>query len=284
MFEKISTGWQFAKDSYSIIRWNKKLLVFPIISMIAALLVIASFALPIFSTGVYEQWTQTEEEGGVPIAAWVTLFCFYFCNYFVIVFFNAGLIACTMQALEGQPVELSYGFGVAMKRLPQIAGWALLSAIVGVLLNAIESNEKGGRFIRGLIGMAWTVMTYLAVPFIVLDGMGPIAAIKNSISTVRKTWGESLVGHFSLGLIGFLIALPVILLGIVLLWLTVQSGSTALIILAVAIIALGIFVASAASAAANMIFKALLYSYATGKSLPEDLNTADYSMAFVPKG
>jgi hypothetical protein len=280
MFEKISTGWQFAKDSYSIIRWNKKLLIFPIVSMIAALVVILSFALPVFGTGVGDRWLESED-GSMPVEAWITLFAFYFCNYFVIVFFNAGLVACTMKALDGEEVSVGYGFSIAAKRLPQIISWALLSAVVGVILNAIESNEKSGKFIRAILGTAWTVMTYLAVPFIVLQGNGPVAAIKNSLSAVRKTWGESLAGHFSLGLIGFLLALPLILLGALLVYLT--AGSTPLLIVSLVIIGLGIFVGAAASAAADMIFKALLYSYATGKTLPEDLNTEFYGQAFVPR-
>ncbi len=278
MFEKISTGWQFAKDSYSIIRWNKKLLIFPIVSMVAALVVILSFALPVFGTGLADEWLESES---MPIEGWITLFAFYFCNYFVIVFFNAGLIACTMQALDGQEVSVGYGFRIASKRLPQIASWAFLSAIVGVLLNAIESNDKGGRIIRAILGTAWTVMTYLAVPFIVLQGNGPFGAIKNSLSAIKKTWGESLVGHFSLGLIAFLITLPIILLGGAMLYFT--AGSMPMLILSLVIIAIGIFLAAAASAAADMIFKALLYSYATGKTLPENLNTDFYSQAFMPK-
>ena len=48
-----------------------------------------------------------------------------------------------------------------MKRLPQIVGWSLVSAVVGVILKAIEnSNKKAGRLVSALFGAAWTAVTY----------------------------------------------------------------------------------------------------------------------------
>lgn len=285
MLEKISNGWQFAKDSFSIVRHHKRLIVLPIVSMIAATLVVISFIAPLWASGTAESWMETtDESGNMPVAAWVTLFAFYFCNYFVIVFFNCALIACTMQALRGEEVQLGYGFSMAAKRLPQIAGWAFVSALVGVLLRALEQNDKIARVVSAILGTAWTVLTYFAIPFIVMEGAGPIAAIKSSASTVKKTWGESLVGHFSLGLIGFLISLPVILLGIGLIYLASQSGSAAMVVLAIVVTAVGILLAAAISSAADIIFKGLMYNYATGRDLPAGIDTNKYEMAFASKG
>ncbi len=284
MLEKLSTGWQFAKDSYSVIRHNKKLIVFPIISMIAATIVVISFVAPLWSSGTINSWMDADAgQSGVPASAWVTLFLFYFCNYFVIVFFNCGLIACAMQALRGEQVRLGYGLSMASKRLPQIIGWSLISALVGVILRAIESNDKVAAFVAAILGTAWTVLTFFAIPFIVMEGLGPVGAIKASARTLKETWGESLVGHFSLGLIAFLVALPVILLGILAIYVAASSGSTVLLVLAIGLLVVGILLAAAASSAADMIFKALMYNYATGKDLPEGIDTNHFEMAFAPK-
>ena len=288
MFERISTGWQFAKDSYSIVVHNKRLIVLPIVSMIAAAAVLASFAVPLWTTGVIEAWFSeagasdggATQVAGMPLTFWLALLAFYFCSTFVIVFFNCALIACTMQALEGNGVRLRYGLAMASKRIPQILGWSLVSAVIGVVLKAIESNEKASRFIAGLLGMAWTVMTYFAVPFIVMQGLGPVGAVRESMRALRKTWGESLVGHFSLGFIGFLIGIPIFILGGIGIYFAVQSGSMALIVAAAVALGLALFLAAAASSAADIIFKALLYTYATGKSLPENVDASMYDAAF----
>ena len=50
MFERISNGWQLAKESWNVLRQDKELVVFPLLSGIACLLVVASFLVPIWLT------------------------------------------------------------------------------------------------------------------------------------------------------------------------------------------------------------------------------------------
>ena len=284
-FDKLERSWDFAKTSYSILWDHKPLLLFPILSGIAAIIVVASFGLPLWSSGTIETWLDEDTAAGSQkTTMYVTLFAFYFCSYFVIVFFNSALVACAMQALNGEAPSVGYGLSVAVKRLPQILAWAFVSAVIGTVLRVIENaNERAGRFIAGLLGMAWTALTFLVVPVIVVDGVGPIEAFKRSVSTLKSTWGEALMGNFSLGLIGFLLSLPVILVAALLIWAAVSAGST-VAAAAILIIAIGaLLLLAAASAAADTIFKALLFSHATGRSVPENIDTNKFSYAFTPK-
>ena len=284
-FDKLERSWDFAKTSYSILWDHKPLLLFPILSGIAAIIVIASFGLPLWSSGTIETWLDEETvDSSQKTTMYVTLFAFYFCNYFVIVFFNSALVACAMQALNGEAPAVGYGLSVAVKRLPQILAWALVSAVVGVLLRVAENTDKRvGRFVAGILGMAWTALTFLVVPVIVVDGVGPIEAFKRSVSALKSTWGEALMGNFSLGMIGFLLSLPLILLAALLIWAALSAGST-VAAGAILIIAIGAFLLlAAASAAADTIFKALLFSHATGRSLPANIDTDQFSYAFTPK-
>src|SRR5581483_11173043 len=108
------------------------------------------------------------------------------------------------------------GFRAAMARLPQIFAWALVSATVGVLLKVIENaHERVGAIIADLLGLAWSIMTFFVVPVLVVERVGPVDAVKRSISLLRETWGEALVGRAGLGFILFLLALPLILVAIV---------------------------------------------------------------------
>jgi len=284
MFESLSRSWRCATTSYKVLWNNKRLLVFPLFSTMAAALVIVSFVAPLWATGQLERWANAPQGGDPQIGLYVTLFLFYFCNYFVIVFFNSALVASTMQAINNEDPTIEYGLSMAGRRLPQIFGWALVSAVVGVLLRVIEnSNKRAGEFIASLLGSAWTAMTFFVVPVIVLEGVGPIDAFKRSLGTLRKTWGTALIGNFSLGLLGFLLMLPIYLLGAVVIFLGVASGSMAVMVTCIAI-GVSLFVlAAATSSAAGTVFTALLYSHATGRTVPTGIDVSEFDRAFVSK-
>lgn len=289
MFSSIGRSWEFAKMSYGIIWDFKQLIVFPIISTFAALAVLASFLIPLWGTGTLEQWMEFMDresgaQGGPPVLFYVVAFAFYFANYFVIIFFNAGLTACAFRVLEGKAPTVGYGMSMAGKRLPQILGWSLVSALIGVLLKVVENaNEKAGQWIAALLGSAWTAMTYFVVPVIVLDGAGPYAAFSKSMSTLKSTWGTALVGNFSLGLLSFLVMLPVMLICGVLGFLAWQSGSTALFVLVVVVGVAIVVMTTAFTSAADVVFKAILYNWATGKTAPAGVDTVYLQEAFRSK-
>src|SRR5207247_7466567 len=78
-----------------------------------------------------------------------------------------------------------------------------------VILKMIEEKTDWiGRIVVALIGTAWAVATYLAVPTLAVEGVGPIEALKRSAGLIRQTWGEGFVGNIGIGWIGFLISLP----------------------------------------------------------------------------
>ena len=163
-----------------------------------------------------------------------------------------------------------------MKRIHAIFGWALVSACVGMILNALERNEKIGRFVAALLGSAWTALTYFVIPVIVAEGLGPIDAVKSSINTLKKEWGTALMGNFSMGTFGFLLMLPIIGIGVLLVMYVNVAVAVAICV------PLGIL-AILFSATADAIFKAYLYSYATGKTLPANVDTSAMQEAFTQR-
>ncbi|WP_269526289.1 DUF6159 family protein [Coraliomargarita parva] len=277
-FETWARSWEFAKLSYSTLWDHKHLIVFPVISSIASLMVVASFLLPLWQTGQLEAWMAAADGDGAAgqsqeVGMYVTMFLFYFCNYFVIVFFNTALVASVMRILEGEEGTIAFGLSFAIKRIHAIFGWALVSAVVGMLLKALERNDKIGRIVASLLGSAWTALTYFVVPVIVTDGVGPIEAFKRSMRTLKDTWGTALTGNFSLGTFSFLITLPVIALGVFLFM-------TATPVVALAVTVPLFFLTLAISSTADFIFKAYLYTYATGRALPESVDSYAMRDAF----
>ncbi len=291
MFATIGRSWQFAKISYGIVWDFKKLIVFPLLSTLAAAAVIASFVVPLWFSGTLEAWmafadqeAETAASTGDQAAMYVTLFLFYFCCYFVIVFFNSALTACALKVVNGEAPTIGYGLSMAGKRLGPIFAWALVSALIGVLLRAIENiHERAGYFIAAILGSAWTALTFFVVPVLVMEGVGPIKAIKRSIGTLKSTWGEALVGNFSMGLLAFLVMLPVILLVGGLAAMAFSAGNVPMIALAISAGVLILVIAVAATSTADVVFKALLYNHATGRSVPDNVDHSIFQEAFRSK-
>jgi hypothetical protein len=186
-------------------------------SSLACLAVVASFVVPIalaWASGGQEfNHQQAKGQAWQNVGYYALLFAFYFANFLVIVFFNTALVSCALMRFTGGAPTIGDGLRTACARLPQIVGWALLASTVGVLLKALEERLSFlGRIVLAVIGVAWAIVTYLVIPVLAAEALGPVAAVQRSASLLRKSWGQALVGGVSLSLVGFLLAIPGILL------------------------------------------------------------------------
>jgi len=283
MFDRISNGFSLARSSWDVLIKDKHLILFPIISGVLFLIVVASFAIPL---GTLVDWNQVNQhmqnnKNKPPVWVYPVTFAFYFCCYFVIIFCNSALVSCALLRFNGQEPSLGDGFRAAFARLPQIFAWALVSASVGLLLKAIENaHEKVGYYISMILGTAWSVMTFFVVPVLVVEKVGPIAAVSRSMSLLSKTWGEALVGKLGLGLFLFLLAIPVILLfvgGIAALVSGMVPVGVALLVAGV----IAMLLHSAISAALHTILLAALYQYASQGSVAPGFDRHTFEGAFT---
>jgi hypothetical protein len=287
MFERIANSFELAQCSWRVLRDDKKLIVFPILSAMGCILVLVSFAIPLALVAQRGGFADVAaaDNGRVQLPIWTYLmaFAFYFCNYFVIVFCNSALVSCALMRFAGEEPTIGDGLAAATSRLPQIIAWSLVSATVGVVLKLIENaHEKVGQIVSAILGTAWTVVTYFVVPILVVEKVGPIEAVKRSASLLRKTWGEALVGHWGLGLFMFLLALPGIALliaGVVLLGKSAVLGA---VLIGLAIVYfLG---ESAVGSALNTIFLSALYQFAAYQTVPQGFSKQIMRSAFSPRG
>ncbi len=268
MFERISRGIELARQSWQVLREEKTLLVFPLLSGISCMLVLITFAVPVWATG-YARGVL--DEGRLPNdpVAYALLFLYYFVNYFVVVFFNSALVRCAIIRFHGGDATVVDGLNAAVSRLPQIAGWALVSATVGVVLKAIESrSERLGRLAASLLGAGWAIATYFVVPVLVVEGVGPIDAVKRSFAILRKAWGESLVAQFGIGLLVFLASLVAILPAVI----GIALANPVTMAIGVAVSAVLLVIISLVSAALSTIILAALYLYAAEGQVPRQFD------------
>ena len=48
-----------------------------------------------------------------------------------------------------------------------------------------ERSGNLGRIVTSLVGLAWNLATYLVVPVLVIEGVGPVEAIKRSAGLLK---------------------------------------------------------------------------------------------------
>jgi hypothetical protein len=208
------------------------------------------------------------------------LFLFYLCNYFVVIFFNAGIIACATVRLGGGNATVGDGFRAAASRLPAIAGWAVLSATVGLILRMIEDRSKWvGQIVAGLLGVAWTVVSFLVIPVLVVENKGPFAALQESAGLVKKTWGKQVMGGFGFGLIFFLLAIPAIAVIV----LSVFSGNVALMAACIGLGVIYLVVLGLVQSALQSIFQAAVFLYARDGQVPAGFEAEVLGSAMIAK-
>lgn len=275
MFQKIETSWTLVKASGRVLMEDKRLLVFPLISGAATVVVCLSFFVPLVVFNPFG--IDMQEPGPGTIGA---LVLFYTVQYAVIFFFNSALVATALLRLSGKDSTVSDGLWIAWRRWDAILGYALISATVGVILHGIsERAGPVGKLGMGLLGVAWTLATYLVVPILVTRNVGPIQALRESASLLKGTWGEQIAGHLGMGAVFGLAGVVLAGLGAGAIFLTLPLGpwvSVPVVVTAVAGFALYALVC----ASLQGIYCAALYRYAVTGEAGTGFRSMDLRRAF----
>ncbi len=280
MFERIQRSWELVKASWEVLRADKELMIFPLISAVASIIVFATFLVPSILAGLFDE----ASESGVPIAGYIVAFLFYVVMYTVTIFFNSAVVGAATIRLQGGDPTVRDGLSIAFSKFGVIVQYAVIAATVGMVLRALR--ERGG--IMGAIasfigGIAWNLATFLVVPVLVMEEVGPIEAIKRSASLLKKTWGEQVVGNLSIGLIFGLLTFVVILAGIIGAAIAISIDVIALAVVIGIITVLLVLGLSLISATLSGIYLAAVYQYATVGESNQFFSPDLIEGAFTPK-
>jgi hypothetical protein len=273
---RIGRGWQLTKMSLRVIREDKEILIFPVLSGLFTILILASFIGGVFFTGGFD----TLENGSTNWLMYVLVFLFYLVSFFITIFFNAAIIGCATIRMNGGNPTVSDGLRIAGKNVGKIFMWALVAATVGMIIRIIQERVGLiGKLIMGALGVAWTIVTYFVVPVLIYEGFGPWGSVKRSASILKSTWGEALVGNIGMGAIFFLLSLPGIFglfLGIaaIVTW-GVWIGIAIMVVCFVYLLVLAII-----GSAAKTILLAALYRYATTGKVSEEFQGFSFKQPF----
>ncbi len=278
MFDRLSRSWDLVKASATVLRQDKHLLVFPFISGLASLAVILCFALPIFGFKAYDHLD------GNNAMIYSTALLFYVVQYFVIFYFNVALVGATMIRMDGGAPTVGDGLRVANSRLPAILGYAIIAATVGVILRAIQERVGFlGRIIVGILGVGWTIATFLVVPVLAVRNQGPIASIKDSASMLKQTWGENVIGQAGLGLVFGLIFMVMGVAGVGMIYLVAQTGNGVLSVAMVLLVGVAFLLAFLIQSALSGVYSAALFRYADKGASSTGFDNGALQHAFAPK-
>lgn len=263
--------------SWTVLKKDPELLIFPLLSSIASLLVLGSFLIPVLDEGGLQSLTQIGENGPL---AYVWLFLFYVVTAFVVIFFNSAIIGCALARMMGKDPTVQFGVRVAWRRLPQILLWTLATSTVGFLLRIVEERVGfAGRLVVAVLGMAWSVTSFLVVPAMVHKGSGPIEAYSASATMLKQTWGEQITGSVSFALLFSVLGVPpvALVIGVALTGSGLATGA-ALIISLVYLVLLALVQSTLQS-----IYQAALYCYAQTGAAPTGFGEPVLTASFRPK-
>ncbi len=284
MAGKFARSWALMKASAAVLRSDKSLLVFPLLSGLCTLLVAASFLVPVGLMAIGGGHAGARVEEGMSAGAYLLMFGFYLVQYFVIIFFQTALTGVALMHLRGEPTSVAAGFALARARLPQILGYALIAATVGLVLRMIQERlGLLGRLVVGFIGLAWTVATFLVVPVLVSKDVGPIDAVKESVGLLKRSWGENLIGNGGIGIVFGLLMVLAVLVGAVLIGGAVAMHSIVAIVVAAVIVVMGFVLLGLVQASLQGIYSAALYRYAESGEASVGFDQALLQQAFAPK-
>jgi hypothetical protein len=218
MLDRFLRSSQLVKASWDVLRSDRELIILHVLSVLVTMTTMVILVTLMQAAGVDVREFQDRSmvlagQKDPTICGWI--FVAYLVTYFVAFFFNTALVGAAFERLNGGEPSVGSALSLASHRIGPIFGYALVSATVGVLMTILI--ERTGGILGRLLGVgfsgAWTVATFLVVPILAVEGVGPIKAIEESSALLRKTWGENLIGNVGISLAISAISAAILIFG-----------------------------------------------------------------------
>jgi hypothetical protein len=271
---RTQNSWEIAKRSWAVLKSDRALAWFPVLSFLATLAVVGVAAGLVAAMGI-----DSGSSNALKPIGYVVIVCAYLALAFVQTYFLAGLVAGADECLRGGRATVRESLDVANSRLHRLLPWAIVTGTVTLILNQLERQGIVGRIIGSLLGLAWSLLTFLTIPILVIEDLGVGAALRRSKELFVKTWGENVIGQFGLGIVSFFALIP----GIVLVSIGGATGSIVGLVVLGGAGAVCIAVALVAVAALSGIYRTALYRFAATGQVPAAFEGTDFQNAFKPR-
>ena len=274
---KFANSKALASASFGVLRSEKKLAAIPAVSAVTCgIIAIAVGGGVVLTADLIADPAPGQEDFAMTPVSWAVGIVGLFIIGLVAQLFAATLIAAANERLDGGSFTMGQAFSKATSRTPSILGWSAMNSTVGLVLQTLRDKAGFvGDIAAGLVGAAWNVITWLVLPIIVVEGIGPIAAIKKSATLLKTTWGENLFAQAGIGLIGFLLMLPgIIIFG--------ALGFAAPVV-GIPLLFIWVVVIGCLLSAIGAIYRTALYRFAVGLPNGNVFTQEQLAGAFVTK-
>ena len=255
---KVPRGLRLTKASWQVMREDKELIALPVMSAVTSLIFLVLFlAVPVVQIGT------SQAVDFKLILSYIALFLSYLGLAFITIFFLSALILFANERMTGGNPTLKSALRDAWKNARHILPWAIITATVSIVLNLISARAGFiGKAVVALIGVAWTIVTLLVLPILVIEGVGVKEAFTRSGGALKRTWGEELTGLGGIGIIQFLAMFAGILLfgGMIYIGISTELYPVAWfggILMVIWLLVVGLF-----CSALSGVFRTALYRYA----------------------
>jgi hypothetical protein len=276
---RISRGWALAKESWEVLKRDRSLVVFPILSILSTIFAILAIV------------AVAQTLGGQPVSKpvyYISGVAAAYVSTFIAIFFNVALAACAVRSLRGEDTQVGEGLNAAVHRIGPILGWAVVATTVGLILRALEVLADRLGLVAGLVGRiavwiteaAWAIATFFVIPVVAVEGSGPWRSLKRSAAIVKARWGEGATGAATIGIVTWVLAVVIALVGGFGGSLLAGIGARLLAGAVWAITIAGILVVSIISSALSQIFRVALYQYAVTGETPSGFDSRLMQIAF----
>jgi len=281
-------SWKITQLTFKVINQDRELIWFALLSFIFSTLFAIAMIVP---SVVPTLMAEGISKDSLQVFQYVIIFLTYFGLAFIATFFNVCVVYTTKVRFEGGNATFGESMRFAFTKLSLIFQWSLRSATVGLLLRILDNLAsrlgKGGQILAsiliGLLGMTWSIISIFVVPVLVYEGLGPIDAVKKSTQVIKKTWGESLISHFGLGMIQFFVFVIIIVLSFGLTYVLANAFDVSGLIIGIGVGVLLMLLAGLVFSVANTIFNTALYVYANKSLVPTEFDEESMKDAFTKK-
>lgn len=276
--DRISRGWILTKQSWGVLRSDRSLVAFPVLSMLFATLAVVAIWVPTAAgSGVLE--TQTVDPNNP--AYYVAVAATAYVSTFIATFFNVALVSCAVRALRGEDTKVGDGLADAVRLIGPIVGWSLVAATVGLVLRFIKDRVPfAGKVAVWIAGAAWAVATFFVIPVIALDGGGPWSSAKRSVAVVKARWGEGATGTVAISAVTGLAIVAIVMVGILCGFVLMAIGGVQALIIPVAVVVTAVIGVLVISSALSEIFRVAVYQYAVTGQAPGAFDSGLVQSAF----
>ncbi|MEY4451824.1 MAG: hypothetical protein RLZZ380_945 [Actinomycetota bacterium] len=248
---------------------DRFVLLFPVLALIANVIVFGTLGSAVFLTETF--WVSDNELR--PLGAFAFAVAIGVIVSFTHVLFQACVMCAANQRYSGFEPTFASSFKEASEKIGPLSLFSLVEATVGMILRAIRDNLKGvGNFLSFIGGLAWAVASYFAIPSILFEGLGPIAAVRRSADIIKTTWGSALRVNVVAGVL-FVFAWILAIGGVVGgMFLAIGDPYNYQPIAGFTVIGISLVFAFALALVQGSVMSyacVALYRYATGKPMPE---------------